>query len=186
MLLISADSVLYRNSKGKDLDTQMGLECRPDCRQRFPDCESFCKRKECPKVPANIKGLQPIWFFAAFNAIAIGTIRVTFFIAYLEIFGPKRWLRISAYSGVTFTALYHITIAIVVFVLTTPARDKTWFSATTTVNYQRFLALLVPACVVAFAVDLWILTLPLIAVLKLQMPTRRKIGICLIFMTGIL
>lgn len=36
------------------------------------------------------------------------------------------------------------------------------------------------------AIDIYILVLPIVAVNKLQMPTRRKVGIMLIFMTGLL
>ncbi|KAL8836864.1 MAG: hypothetical protein Q9170_002755 [Blastenia crenularia] len=127
----------------------------------------------------------PIWFFAAFNGIAIGTIRVTFFIAYLNIFGTLTWLRMAAYIGGTFTALYHIAISVLVFVLTTPAPGHTWFSAITTEEYQRFLKTLVPGHAVRFAIDMYILVLPLIAVSQIQLPTRKKIGVCLIFLTGL-
>ncbi|KAI4178328.1 MAG: hypothetical protein LQ346_007490 [Caloplaca aetnensis] len=127
----------------------------------------------------------PIWFFASFNGIAIGTIRVTFFIAYLNIFGTLRWLRISAYIGGTFTALYHIAISVLVFVLTTPAQGHTWFSAITTTEFQRFLNTLVPGHVVRFAIDMYILVLPLIAVSQIQLPTKKRIGVYLIFLTGL-
>ena len=134
----------------------------------------------------NANDLKPVWFFACFNAIAIGTSRFTFFVAYLNIFGPMRWLRIAAYTGAAFTAMYHIAITVAIFVLTTPSRGSTWFSAITTEQYQHFIGLLVPAHVVGFIIDLYILALPIIAVSQLQMPMRRKVGICLIFMTGLL
>ena len=137
------------------------------------------------KVSLKKYALQPIWFFVSFTAIAIGSIRVTFFIAYLNIFGPMRWLRISAYTGAFFSAIYHVTISIVILTPTTPAPGRTWFSAMTTVEYQHFLGLLVPSHTIGFALDLCILVLPLIAVSKLQMPVRKKIGVSLIFMTGI-
>jgi hypothetical protein len=47
------------------------------------------------------------------------------------------------------------------------------------------LALSVPQSVVGLAIDLYILILPIIALAQLQLPRRRKVGISLIFMTGI-
>lgn len=97
-----------------------------------------------------------------------------------------RWLRISAWTAGTFTALYHIAVSIAVFVLTTPRSGQTWFSAITTEDYQKFLTFLVPAHTIGLALDLVILALPIIAVSQLQMPVRRKIGIYVIFMTGVM
>ncbi|KAL8752132.1 MAG: hypothetical protein Q9184_005832, partial [Pyrenodesmia sp. 2 TL-2023] len=128
----------------------------------------------------------PVWFFTFFAGIAIGTVRVTFFIAYLNIFGTLRWLRISAYIGGTFTALYHLVITVLVFGLITPARGRTWFSAITSTKYQHFLGILLPGHCVRLAIDMYILVLPLIAVSQIQMPTKKKISVSLIFLTGLI
>ena len=48
------------------------------------------------------------------------------------------------------------------------------------------LALSVPQSIVGLVIDLAILILPIVAVTQLQLPRRRKIGVILIFMTGLL
>lgn len=44
----------------------------------------------------------------------------------------------------------------------------------------------VPQSAIGLALDLYIVIIPIIAVIKLQLPRRRKIGIVLIFMTGVM
>lgn len=44
----------------------------------------------------------------------------------------------------------------------------------------------IPTSAFGVVIDLFILVLPIIAVLQLQLPTRRKIGVIVIFMTGLL
>jgi hypothetical protein len=48
------------------------------------------------------------------------------------------------------------------------------------------LDLSVPQSAVGLVIDLFILILPVIAVSRLQLPTRRKVGAMLVFMPGLL
>ena len=111
--------------------------------------------------------------------------KVTFFLMYLNIFRPLRWMRICAYIGAVLTSSFYLGMFLAQLILRTPRHGETWFSHTQATNVtQSSLALSVPQSVVGLVIDLYILVLPVFAVSQLQLPRRRKIGISLVFMTG--
>ena len=92
-------------------------------------------------------------------------------------------MRISALFGAIVTTLYYISITVCYFIFATPRRGGTWLS------YSRedfIIHFSIPQSAVGLVIDLYILILPIVAVSKLQMATRRKVGIILIFTTGLL
>ena len=110
----------------------------------------------------------------------------TFFIMYLYIFGPLRWLRICAYTGAAITTTFYISISVTSFVFVTPRHEETWDEHLLSQEETR--AIILPVLTSSFGVviDLTILILPIIAVMQLQLSTRRKIGLVCVFMTGLL
>ncbi len=110
----------------------------------------------------------------------------TFFIMYLHIFGPLRWLRICAYTGAATTTAFYISMTVAAFIFATPRRGETWPEHLITKEELRAVTLPVPTSSFGVVIDLVILLLPIIAVMQLQLPTRRKIGLICIFMTGLL
>ena len=130
-------------------------------------------------------------------------IKITFFFLYLQIFQPMRWLRICAYIGAVFTSLFYLAMTVVLFISSTPRPGETWFSHLAHQNHltsdtaapqavgdpavpQVAGDIGITQAVVGLAIDIYILVLPIIAVSRLQMPTRRRIGVMLIFLTGLL
>lgn len=112
-------------------------------------------------------------------------IKITFFFLYLQIFQPLRWMRICAYVGAVLTSSFYLAMTVAQFVSSTPRRGETWLSHLAHENsVSRDTA--VPQSVVGLAIDIYILILPIIAVSRLQLPTRQKLGVMLIFMTGLL
>lgn len=105
---------------------------------------------------------------------------------YRQIFGPMRWMRISAILGAIATTLFYISMTVCVFVLSTPRRNETWLSHETSPREELDLHFSVPQSTVGLVIDVYILILPIVAVNKLQIATRRKFGIILIFATGLL
>ena len=112
--------------------------------------------------------------------------KITFFFLYLQIFQPMRWLRICVYIGAIFTTVFYTTMMVVQFAFATPRPGETWLYHQVTENEVHSLEMSVPQSAVGLAIDIYILVLPIIAVAQLQLPTRRKIGVSLIFMTGLL
>lgn len=111
--------------------------------------------------------------------------KVTFFFVYLQIFRPFKWLRICAYLGATVTALFYVATEIFFIVCMTPRKGQTFASIATSPSEFRALALAVPIPAVGLGIDMYLLVLPIAAVIQLQLPTRRKIGVILMFSTGI-
>lgn len=94
-----------------------------------------------------------------------------------------RWMRITALLGAIFTMLFYIVMTVCYFVFATPRRGETWLSF----SREKFLVhFSVPQSAVGLVIDVYILILPIVAVSKLQMATGRKVGMTLIFTTGLL
>ena len=105
---------------------------------------------------------------------------------YLYIFGPLRWLRICAYIGAAFTTAFYAGMIVASFVIATPRPGETWLEHFFSKMEKKSSDLPTPTSSFGLVTDLVILALPIIAVMQLQLPTRRKIGAILIFMTGAL
>lgn len=97
------------------------------------------------------------------------------------------WMRICIYVGSALLVAFHVGVTITMAILTTPSSGETWVDhifSQNELNAQSEVA--VPFAAVGFVFDVYLLVLPLRAVWKLQLPNRRKIGVTLIFMTGLL
>lgn len=113
-------------------------------------------------------------------------LKATFFIMYLDIFYLMRWLKISAYIGGIITALFYGTMTVCYFIFATPGRHETWVEHQTARGQRLDLDVSVPQSCVGLVIDLYILVLPILGVAKLQIPTRRKVGVMWIFMSAIM
>ena len=111
--------------------------------------------------------------------------KLTFFLVYLQIFQPFKWLRICVYFGVTVTTLFYVATEIFWIVATTPRKGQTFASVAASPTELRVLDLSVPTAAVGLGIDVYLLVLPVTAVMQLHLPTRHKIGVILIFLTGI-
>ena len=95
-------------------------------------------------------------------------------------------MRICAYTAAAITTTFYISTSVVAFVLATPRRGETWPEHLLTKDERRSVNLPVPISSFGVVVDLVILLLPIIAVIPLQLPRRRKIGVVCVFLTGFL
>lgn len=112
--------------------------------------------------------------------------KVSFFMLYLQLFGPMRPIKICSWIGGVFPVVFYSTMTICTFIFATPDRNETWFNHQTTAMTAHNLALSVPQACFGTAIDVFILILPIAAVLKLQLPTRKKVGLVLLFAAGLL
>lgn len=110
--------------------------------------------------------------------------KTTFFIMYLDIFHLMRWLKISAYIGGVVTVLFYGSMTVCLFIFSTPRRHETWLEQLQSSGQHLALAFSVPQSCVGLVIDLCILVLPIVGVIRLQMPTRRKVGVILVFMSA--
>lgn len=121
-----------------------------------------------------------------FHPIVYLFLKDSFFIMYLYIFKPLRWLRICAYTGIAITTAFYISVAVALLIFATPRHGETWPEHFFAKDEVRAIPVTVPTSSFGVVIDLVILVLPIIAVMQLQLPTRRKIGLLLVFMTGLL
>ncbi len=111
--------------------------------------------------------------------------KLTFFLVYLQLFHPFKWLRVCIYIGATLTTIFYVTVEVCWIVWITPRKGQTFASVAVSPAMFKSLLLSVPVAAVGLAIDLYLLVLPITAVMQLQLPTRRKVGVTLMFLTGL-
>lgn len=114
------------------------------------------------------------------------TTKLTFFLMYLQIFKPMRWLRICIYVGGVLTTTFHVAVNVVQLYYMTPRPGESWLSHFTGPLPPKATVLGIPLAGVSLGIDIYLLILPVTAIIQLQLSTRRKVWTILIFMTGIL
>ena len=112
--------------------------------------------------------------------------KLTFFLLYFQVFRPLRWLRISVYIGATLTCAFYGAATIAQIVFDTPKPGDTWLDFALSDSDPKSDILSIPLSAVGFVIDLVLLIMPMVAVVGLQLPSRRKVGVIFIFMFGIL
>ena len=88
--------------------------------------------------------------------------------------------------GAAITTTFYISTTVAMLIFITPRRGETWAERLITKETRRSFTLPVATSSFGVVIDLVILLLPIIAVMPLQLPTRRKIGVVSVFMTGLL
>lgn len=112
--------------------------------------------------------------------------KLTFFLLYFQVFRPLRWLRISASIGAVLTCAFYGAATIAQIVFEVPKHGETWVEDALSEDYWKGNVLSIPISAVGLGIDIVLLIMPIAAVIGLQLPTKRKIGIIFIFMFGIL
>lgn len=111
-------------------------------------------------------------------------VKTCFFLMYINIFAPFRWLRISCYSGIAITWIMYLTIAVVAIYNHVPHGNETWAEAAVGPRKKHTYDLSVPASGFSLALDLYIFVLPMLAVRSLHMDLARKVGVAVVFAAG--
>lgn len=130
--------------------------------------------------------LVPSWLIAVLTPLTFLFLKTSFFILYLTLFEQLRWARICSWIGLVFTALTYSVLTICVFTFATPRRGESWFAHQTSPGEKKTLELSVPQSIIGLLIDLWILIIPIIGVSGLTLTWQRKVGVMLIFISGIM
>lgn len=117
-------------------------------------------------------------------APALGFAKITFFLMYYQIFRPKITLRYLIYIGGIATAIFYTGSTIAQFIFMTPRPGETFLTHFLSPFQLKINYFSVPHSAVGAGIDLYILVLPIVAVVQLQLATKQKIGIVIICMTG--
>ena len=125
--------------------------------------------------------VQPLYLQAVLWPPTMLFTKVSFFIMYLDVFHLMRWLKISAYIGGILTALFYGAMTVFSFMIApAPYHKETAHDVALSLDFT------VPQSCVGLVIDLYILILPIMGVLRLQMSTRRKVGVILVFLSAIM
>ncbi|KAF7853147.1 uncharacterized protein EAF02_012090 [Botrytis sinoallii] len=118
--------------------------------------------------------------------LAFGLVKLTIWLTYIEIFTSMRWVRICCYIGAAITSLWYFPVAIATLVWTTPPHGENFVYSLISDGIFTTQKLTIPIAAVGLALDVFLFVIPLLAVSKLHMATKKKLGVGLIFATGAL
>lgn len=105
---------------------------------------------------------------------------------YLRLFYPNLRTRYLIYFGMVFVVLFYTSSLLVEAINCTPRQEKTWNETSLSKRCGRDLILGYFMAALNVVSDFYLLAIQFPVVWKLQMPLRRKVGVCAMFMTGLL
>jgi hypothetical protein len=111
-------------------------------------------------------------------------VKLSLLLLYLEIFRPNKATRIAIWAGIGFLAAYHTASLIATTVLCTPRpedKGRLHKDCATKGIVQSTVS-----SGINIGTDLYILAIPIPIVWKLQMSRKRKFGVTLVLLTGLL
>ena len=104
---------------------------------------------------------------------------------YLQLFGTKRWLRWTCYFALIIIFLFYWAKIPLAWVYCTPHNGATWDVQVLT-NCSDIEIMGPTQGVVGVAADIFLLTVPLPIIYKLNLALRKRIGLAAVFLVGIL
>ncbi|KAI9693020.1 MAG: hypothetical protein M1822_005015 [Bathelium mastoideum] len=126
------------------------------------------------------------YFVSTISTPALGFAKISLFLLYIQLFWPFCWLRICVYIGASLTAAFYGAVTIVQFYYTTLKDGYTPFTYLLTPWEAKSEILYVPISAVGLGIDMFLLILPIRSVPELNLQDKKKIGLILMFLTGIL
>ncbi|KAF7951247.1 uncharacterized protein EAE97_002798 [Botrytis byssoidea] len=116
--------------------------------------------------------------------LTLGLVKTTIFLTYMEIFRSMKWMNMACLMGLSFTVVWYSAITIAGICLAVPLGGEGWLKHlfTSRMIKQNFLS--IPTAVVGLAIDYYLFILPMIALNKLKLTQRKRLGAGLIFATG--
>ncbi|KAJ5938841.1 hypothetical protein N7466_001975 [Penicillium verhagenii] len=110
----------------------------------------------------------------------------SFFLMYLEMFRTITWQRYAIYFGLFVNWAFYAAILVTILSYTTPAPGQTWAQEFSSLHYDRTLNWAIPISSGNLIIDLYILVLPMAPIWNLQMRIKKRLGVMVIFATGLL
>lgn len=111
-------------------------------------------------------------------------VKLSLLLLYLQLFRRNVTLRYWIYFGIAFLSTFYLACMLYHIILCTPRSGQTWYEASIAPRYFKRIPLGVAQGAVNVASDFYILFLPMRGVWQLQLPTRTKVGISAIFLSG--
>ncbi|KAJ8059428.1 hypothetical protein OCU04_012372 [Sclerotinia nivalis] len=133
------------------------------------------------------QSLISLSIISALYPLALGLVKVTIFLTYIELSAGVAWIRISCTIYALITGAFYLSLCIASFVLIFPHGNETFASHLFTDAPLRLQKTSFPTAAIGMTIDIFLFIVPLIAISKLKgLNCRKKIGAALIFATGFL
>lgn len=131
--------------------------------------------------------LKRTFSIAILYIVSSAAVRVSIFILYLRLFGHVRTMRALIWTGFSATIVAYTALLVSHIYYCAPrAADGEWSLQ----SYERCadpdISISIAQAIFGSVADVFLLALPVVQVMRLSMPIRRRLGIVAIFMTGIL
>lgn len=110
---------------------------------------------------------------------------MTFFLFYIDLFRPFRWLRTLCYIGIAFTTVTFLSYFIAQMALVTPYPGESWLQMDVDPReFKSLKDLSIPITATSFGIDIYVFVLPMLGIAKLKLSPRRRFGVTIVFLTG--
>ncbi|KAL8929894.1 MAG: hypothetical protein Q9208_001038 [Pyrenodesmia sp. 3 TL-2023] len=116
----------------------------------------------------------------------IWIIKLALFLLYLKLFERFLWFRPLIWGGITVTGLFYFSILITDLVLCAPRAHETYINAFSTPRCNLTKKVGVASGGFNIVTDAYLLALPCIAVSKIQIDPKKKMGVMMGFSAGIM
>lgn len=110
--------------------------------------------------------------------------KLTLFLLYLRIFSCNRATKLAIYLGIVVNFFFYVATTIYLGITCVRRSGTTWAATIRSAQCQSTISMNYAQGGFSIASDLYIFILPFPTILKLQLPLRKKLGICAIFVAG--
>lgn len=115
------------------------------------------------------------------------TIKIEFFMFYLRLFGTRTYVRYLIWAGTAVLVTYFVVFFILYFSFCLPRAGETFISPLLTTRCSNInINLITSGAYIRVITDFYILFIPIHQLPQLGLSKKRKIGVSLIFLTGLL
>ncbi len=97
-----------------------------------------------------------------------------------------KYLRLCIYSGAILSTVVYWSVSIALFVLASPTPGETWAEKAVLSQTQYSTKANTAIAAGGLLVDIWLFIIPLVGIYKLQLHRTRKLGLIIMFSTGLM
>lgn len=123
---------------------------------------------------------------APLYSITMLLVKIAIFLLYYRFFAIDRWTKIAIHIGMGITSCFYPAMLIVGLVLCTPKPKQSWTSMNYRERCSRDKALAEIFGAFSLVSDLYIFILPLPVLRRLNISSKKKIGVTATFLTGLM
>jgi hypothetical protein len=116
----------------------------------------------------------------------LGIIKMSLLIQFYILFNMRRYIRISVWIAGVGLGVFYTTVTLVAFALNTPWKGESLLETAATWRTLKFAEFAIPIGTIGMATDWFLFFLPMPAVWSLHLSLSKKIGVTLVFATGLL